>query len=911
MSSACLNVRGRHYSHSQEHGCTSTRGAPVCSNVHTELLLESASLSLFCLGNISMSKDSCVTKPQQDKLSDMSLQHKERELTRSEKESRERRVRGGSTHLFTSMTVSGTTMCSACSKRITAKEALNCALCGVTVHSHCQDGCPDCSKTKHRAKPAILNSSLQNDTVKTKARRLPERPSSAVYASDSFRRSILGSCRGRGLSLSKSVSSNNIVGVCRVCRFLSEDSSLGLRRILSQSTDSLIFRTRAMSVESLSDDGADGQYSSALEDSDVEGQHFKADSWSLAVDRTYLQKHHRAVIKRQDVIYELIQTELHHMRTLRVLERVYRQGLQDELHLDPSTVETLFPQLEQLCHIHGRFLSHLLQRRLESLEPGSSRNFAIHRLGDILLDQFSGQPAEDMRKTYAEFCTRHLKAVKVYKETLSKDKRVQAFIQRVSRSPALRRHGYQECILLVTQRICKYPVLIQHILDSTVDEEEASSLSQALLKARELLTAIEQQMDELQKSQRVEEIHATLDPKVVARVRDGRVFRPEELLRRSLLHEGTLFWKSPGSRLKEVQVLLMTDILVFLQEKDQKYIFTSLDKPPVLSLQNLIVRPIANQERGLFCISDASPPEMYELHAASKEERTLWSQHIQQAARKCPSREEFPLIESEHKARIRRLKADLQHKDSEVLDLLHQRVALFSELSELSSGQSLHPANTRSLFRADTLQAPRAERLLLEATKEVDTLSELLLGSSGSSTSEQGPMCHGEVSLNGAHVHKEICQRLLSLSTGLHALQGAVIKQDSILELLLQPEEEWRLRRDGDSPSSGAEVGAIGELALLQRQHSLLQDELLRLRDAERRFKQSERERARLEQHMRHLISVSAGTQGAAAPRNKVCTVRWQSQELQYASDEEVVTDEEEDERPVDRFKDVQAASQV
>uniref|UniRef100_A0A3B4BHG7 Rho/rac guanine nucleotide exchange factor (GEF) 18a n=1 Tax=Periophthalmus magnuspinnatus TaxID=409849 RepID=A0A3B4BHG7_9GOBI len=560
-------------------------------------------------------------------------------------------------------------------------------VCGINVHSHCQDGCPDCSKTKHR-----VSRSGRSVSNLPKARRLPERPSSAVYASDSFRRSILGSCRGRGLSLSKSVSSNNI------------DSSLGLRRILSQSTDSLIFRTRALSVESLSDDGAEGQYSNVMEDTDAEGQHFKADSWSLAVDRTYLQKHHRVVIKRQDVIYELIQTELHHMRTLRVLERVYRQGLQDELHLDPSTVEILFPQLEHLCHIHGRFLSQLLQRRSDSLEPGSARNYTIHRLGDILLDQVWLE-SHHRFSTY----TKQMYFTKGVNEYYAKSYIFLAFFHRIGRSPALRRHGYQECILLVTQRICKYPVLIQRILDSTVGNEKEYKIH---------LYLVTEYMDELQKSQRVEEIHATLDPKVVARVRDGRVFRPEELLRRSLLHEGTLFWKSPGSRLKEVQVLLLTDILVFLQEKDQKYIFTSLDKPPVLSLQNLIVRPIANQERGLFCISDASPPEMYELHAASKEERTVWSQHIQQAVRKCPSREEFPLIESEHKARIRRLKADLQHKDSEVLDLLHQRVALFSELSELSSGQSLHSANTRSLFRADTLQAPRAERLLLEATKE-------------------------------------------------------------------------------------------------------------------------------------------------------------------------------------------------
>lgn len=39
--------------------------------------------------------------------------------------------------------------------------------------------------------------------------------------------------------------------------------------------------------------------------------------------------------------------------------------------------------------------------------------------------------------------------------------------QRVSRGPLLRCHGVQECILLVTQRISKYPVLIQRILENT------------------------------------------------------------------------------------------------------------------------------------------------------------------------------------------------------------------------------------------------------------------------------------------------------------------------------------------------------------------------------------------------------------------------------------------------------------
>lgn len=55
----------------------------------------------------------------------------------------------------------------------------------------------------------------------------------------------------------------------------------------------------------------------------------------------------------------------------------------------------------------------------------------------------------------------------------------------------------------------------------------------------------------------------------------------------------------------------------------------------------------------------------------------------------------------------------------------------------------------------------------------------------------------------------------------------------------------------------------ISELALLQRQHSLLQDELLRLRDAESRFKDSEKARVKLEKQVRHM-KVCGGASSAS-----------------------------------------------
>lgn len=55
------------------------------------------------------------------------------------------------------------------------------------------------------------------------------------------------------------------------------------------------------------------------------------------------------------------------------------------------------------------------------------------------------------------------------------------------------------------------------------------------------------------------------------------------------------------------------------------------DKPAVLSLQDLMVRDIANQERGMFLIIDSAPPVMYEFHATSKDNKNVWMRHIQQA----------------------------------------------------------------------------------------------------------------------------------------------------------------------------------------------------------------------------------------------------------------------------------------
>ncbi|XP_051055304.1 rho guanine nucleotide exchange factor 2 isoform X3 [Phodopus roborovskii] len=820
------------------------------------------------------------------------------------KEAKDARYTNG--HLFTTISVSGMTMCYACNKSITAKEALICPTCNVTIHNRCKDTLANCTKVKQKQQKAALlknNTALQSVSLRTTTR---ERPTSAIYPSDSFRQSLLGSRRGRSsLSLAKSVSTTNIAG------HFNDESPLGLRRILSQSTDSLNMRNRTLSVESLIDEGAEVIFNELMSDFEMDEKDFAADSWSLAVDSSFLQQHRKEVMKQQDVIYELIQTELHHVRTLKIMTRLFRTGMLEELQLEPGVVQGLFPCVDELSDIHTRFLSQLLERRRQALCPGSTRNFVIHRLGDLLISQFSGSNAEQMRKTYSEFCSRHTKALKLYKELYARDKRFQQFIRKVTRSAVLKRHGVQECILLVTQRITKYPVLINRILQHSHGiEEECQDLTTALGLVKELLSNVDQDVHELEKGARLQEIYNRMDPRAQTPVPGKGPFGREELLRRKLIHDGCLLWKTAAGRFKDVLMLLMTDVLVFLQEKDQKYIFPALDKPSVVSLQNLIVRDIANQAKGMFLIS-AGPPEMYEVHTASRDDRSTWIRVIQQSVRVCPSREDFPLIETEDEAYLRRIKMELQQKDRALVELLQEKVGLFAEMTHFQaeedgvSGMPL-PALPRGLFRSESLESPRGERLLRDAIREVEGLKDLLVGpgadllltprepalplESDSGNTSPGVTANGEArTFNGSielcradsdssqkdrngnqlrSPQEEALQRLVNLYGLLHGLQAAVAQQDTLMEARFPegPERWEKLSRANsrDGEAGRAAVAPVApekqatELALLQRQHTLLQEELRRCRrlgeerateagSLEARLRESEQARALLE----------------------------------------------------------------
>ncbi|KAM9637721.1 A-kinase anchor protein 13 isoform 7-T7 [Morphnus guianensis] len=666
---------------------------------------------------------------------------KEKDKDSKEKEKDKKLLNG---HLFTATAVVAQATCYHCMKPFN-KDSYYCANCNAIVHKGCKESFASCAKVKMKPQRGMLQahdtSSLPTVTMRNKSSQPKERPRSAILAPDENTvTSIFNNRRSQQTTaLSKSVSIQNIAGVGN------DDSLIHTWKFLSQSTDSLHKISRVNeSMESLVDEGADMNEGQLMGDLELDSKQLEAESWSQVVDSKFLQQQNKDVVKRQDVIYELMQTEMHHVRTLKIMNDVYSAGMLKELQYDQQVVDKIFPCLENLLHIHSHFFQRILERKKESLADKSEKNFVIKRIGDILVNQFSGESAERMKKTYGKFCGHHNEAVNNFKDLYSKDKRFQAFVKKKMSSSLVRRLGISECILLVTQRITKYPVLLQRILQYTKENEvEHEDLTQSLNLVKDVIAAVNSKVSNYEKKMRLGEIYNRTDSKSIMRMKSGQMFAKEDLRHRKLIRDGPVSLKNAAGRLKEVQAVLLSDMLVFLQEKDQKYVFASLDqKSTVISLKKLIVREVAHEEKGLFLISmGVKDPEMVEVHASSKEERNGWIQIIQDTMNTMDKDEDEGVpCESEFEkkvsdAKVRGLKEQLQQKDKQILLLLEEKAKIFRDMADSSVQEDM--PGSRLLFRANTEEAPKGEAIMKTAINEVELLQDLVNRSLGTALGQQ------------------------------------------------------------------------------------------------------------------------------------------------------------------------------
>ncbi|XP_016142342.1 rho guanine nucleotide exchange factor 28-like isoform X2 [Sinocyclocheilus grahami] len=742
-----------------------------------------------------------------------------------ERETKDKQVNG---HQFTAGSVLGSTLCEICGKPASGKEVLHCTYCAVSVHKGCKDSSTPCLK-KLQDKYSVM-------TVKSRTASLPqnfivrESSSSSSQIPTSASLPVMTSRDSTPLPcpLSRSVPAVTE----RLSGSPEADSDAPPWRNHIQPEELLQTMESLTSTDSsLIEDTVDSPLQNELVMNAVD---LEAESWSLAVEPQFCKMQEKCIIKRQDVIYEFMQTELHHVQTLMIMAEVFRRGMREEVGLDADTIARIFPCLDELLLLHRDFLSAMRERRQSCVQPNSSKNYLIHYVGDIFLQQFSQENAEKMKQVYGEFCSHHTEAVSYFKELQQQNKRFQLFIKQQSSNSLVKRREIPECILLVTQRITKYPVLLERILHYTEEgTEEHADLSRALVLIRELISAVDQCVSQYEQNQKLSEVLGRMENKCSTKLKSGYTFRKQDITSgRALLHQGPLLWKTATGRLKDVLAFLLSDSLVFLQEKDQKYIFAAVDqKPPVISLQKLIVREVANEERGMFLISASSAgPEMYEVHAASKDERNAWMRLIREAVESCPEEEDETTSESEEERRVTEAKVQKIHRLQESLcghdHLICANLEEKLHIYHIMAGGCEIGPEPRLLVRPSTEDIPQAGVLLSAALKEVENLKAALSSHCASTAAilscpeeqtqpkpcspssplfleHQSPLIdtlqtedgdwRGEEGLETQafnhssdadhNIHLKVSQSVQSLTQLLYSLQAAVTIQDSCYEV--------------------------------------------------------------------------------------------------------------------------------
>ncbi|KAI3374773.1 hypothetical protein L3Q82_021329, partial [Scortum barcoo] len=547
----------------------------------------------------------------------------------------------------------------------------------------------------------------------------------------------------------------------------------------------------------------DSRYALLQGDIESDAQNLEAESWSMAVDQNYLKALNKEAVKRQDIIYELIQTEMHHVRTLKILLHVYMHALKQSLLIEEARLERLFLGVEGLLALHQRFLNSLKARQNESKDEGSPNNYQITQLGDILISQFSGMLGERMVECYSVFCSHHTEGVSFYKEQLQNNKKMQILNRKIGQLPLVRRLGIPECFLLVTQRITKYPVLVERIIQNTeADTDEHKSLTQGLALIKDTISQVNDQGS------------------------------------RTLLHEGTVSWKSPG-RHKDIHIVLLSDVILLLQEKDQKLVFAAMDnKPSVISLQRLIVREVAHDDKAMYLICacpTTSRPEMYEIHTGSKEECIKWTALIREAVNRYPEEEMY----RELTAKLQMFQDALKMRDDLIKQNLTEKQQIFAALYK--SVMEQETPHKGLLLRGDNTDLQQGVTLLQGAIDEVENLQNLLFTKirdpnllidekktqegllrraktfgvadnktpectlkNGESSESEGSLVYrsqdvyysesleqsadddtaADCTLTSSHFPEaEVCDRVILLAQRLYSLKAIIVEQDSQIEL--------------------------------------------------------------------------------------------------------------------------------
>ncbi|XP_064391319.1 A-kinase anchor protein 13-like isoform X4 [Halichondria panicea] len=345
-------------------------------------------------------------------------------------------------------------------------------------------------------------------------------------------------------------------------------------------------------------------------------------TWDKTVDRRLYKKLTKAERERQAILHELLQTEQNHFRSLHVLKLVFRQQMTKVA--SEETIAQLFPELDNLIDISDGFLKELKSKKNET------EDIMIDDLSDVLLEQFTGEKQQQMLHSFGVFCSAHLNATEFFKEQMKK-KSFSRLIKQLNTLKECQRLTLPDYYLAISQRLSKLLTLLKRLSkkSESLRLDHAPRVRDSLRGLEELITNVDTMVDDNKMKMEVEAIQSKLELPRSTKFKHRKerlnfcLTTPERKLRK----RGLAVWIGHGKEIA-VHVILVTDMVVLLTERDQRFHLASLldHKPPVIRLFDLHVRVNVSVKTGvqLLLLEKGTSPEMFRLEFSSKKLAREW-----------------------------------------------------------------------------------------------------------------------------------------------------------------------------------------------------------------------------------------------------------------------------------------------
>jgi len=308
-------------------------------------------------------------------------------------------------------------------------------------------------------------------------------------------------------------------------------------------------------------------------------------TWSTSIGKPYIKKMEKKEIKRQEIIYEFIQTEKEYVEDLFSVKTKIMEPLAEGRvpKIGEEFVRNVFNNIDELYEVNKNFYDNI--RELQKRKP------ILESIGDIVKDFVPNLYC------YERYGRSQPRAKHILQIEKNNNKNLNNFFKNAQYKPEFRRLPIESFLARPTTRLGRYPILLKDIIKNTPEgHRDIILLNDALQGIENILKEVNNQAGRATNKLKLEEWSLLLESERKDDISMLRLENPD----REFIREGKLELKRYANESQNhsnipITLVLLDNMLIITKPKVNS--IEIYKKPIPLQLLSIIVDE--NNENGV------------------------------------------------------------------------------------------------------------------------------------------------------------------------------------------------------------------------------------------------------------------------------------------------------------------------